>query len=73
MTNKRIEKLHRECSKFGVDFPDKFFSREEDVQCIIRWSKSKDKPSRDLVASKLKEIGCFEKLRIGPSLNLNWI
>ena len=73
MKNKRAEKLHQECAKFGVDFPEKFFSREEDVQLIIRWSKSRDKPSQDVVASKLKEIGCFEKPRIGPRLNLSWI
>ena len=73
MNKKQIERLHRECSKFGVDFPDKFFSREKDILDIIRWSKSKDKPSQDLVAFKLKEVGCFKKPEIGPKLNLSWI
>ena len=59
LTTKQTERLHKSCIKLGVDFPDNFFSNEDEIQTVIRWSKSSDKPSEDLVASKLRELGCF--------------
>ena len=72
MTKKQIERLHRECSEFGVDFPDRFFAWVQEVRVIIRWSKSKDKPSHELVVRKLKNVGCFDK-PTAPKLNFDWL
>jgi len=66
MTTKQTERLHQECIKLGIDFPEHFFSREEEVKVIIRWSKSSDKPSNELVVSKLKSIGCLEIPKVKP-------
>ena len=60
MTARQTERLHRECLKFGVDFPEENFHKQEDVAIIIRWSKSKlDQPSDELVRQKLLAAGCF--------------
>ena len=59
MPTKQTERLHKECIKHGVDFSDSFFSRVDEVQTVIRWSKSIDSPSSELVTSKLRELGCF--------------
>lgn len=73
MTPKQTEKLHKECSKFGMDFDTEYFSREEDVKFIIRWSK-KEKVERKIVRQKLEEKGCHsvEHLQM-KSTNLDWI
>ena len=60
MTTKQTERLHKQCIKLGVDFDDGFYFRGDDIQIVIRWSKSFDKPSKELVVSRLKELGCFE-------------
>jgi len=73
MTAKQIEKLRTETCKFGMDFEPEFFSREEDVKHIIRWSK-KEKVERKIVRQKLEEKGCHsvEHLQM-KSTNLDWI
>ena len=56
-----------------MDFDTEYFSRQEDVKHIIRWSK-KEKIERSIVREKLEEKGCFsvEHLQI-KSTNLDWI
>ena len=68
---KQTERLHKSCIKLGVDFPDNFFSKEDELQTVIRWSKSSDKPSEDLVTSKLRELGCFTTIK-PKGINFNF-
>ena len=69
MTARQTERLQRECLKFGMGFPEEYFHNESDVAMVIRWSKSNDRPSKELVRQKLEEAGCFEVL--APS-SLAW-
>ena len=58
MTTKQIESLRTETAKFGMDFEPQFFSREDDVKNVIRWSKGHEKPTRQEVRKNLSGIGC---------------
>lgn len=74
MTTKQIEKLRTETAKFGMDFEPEFFSREEDVKQVIRWSKGDDKPSRSDVRKNLEKLGCHSVEHLQTTnINLDWI
>jgi hypothetical protein len=73
MTTKQIEKLLTETTKFGMSFEPEFFSREEDVKQVIRWSKGHEKPSRDDVRKNLEKLGCHSVEHLQPTINLDWL
>lgn len=56
MTAKQIEKLHKECAKFGMDF-DQYAWQLDEIKFIIRWAK-KEKIERRIVRDKLESKGC---------------
>jgi hypothetical protein len=58
MTTKQIERLRKETASFGMDFEPEFFSREDDVKHVIRWSKGGEKPTRSEVRKNLSDLGC---------------
>ena len=62
MTARQTDRLQRECLKFGMGFPEEDFHNASEVATIIRWAKSNDRPSKELVRQRLEEAGCFEVL-----------
>jgi hypothetical protein len=72
MTKRQIENLLRACGRFDVTF-NEYFYRHEEVEHVIRWSKSRSNPTRKLVSQKLKDLGCRPISRVGPKLNLEWL